>query len=75
MIAAAWEEEEDDDDDDDDVDDVFYNRLRCLVLEYVNEGDTGKHGKTIPIRISTSSNNPIPSQSTARLKIYKNLIL
>lgn len=64
MIAAAWEEEEeDDDDDDDDVDDVFYNRLRCLVLEYVNEGDTGKHGKTIPIRISTSSNG------TARLKI------
>lgn len=41
----------------------FYNRLRCLVLEYVNEGDTGKHGKTIPIRISTSSNG------TARLKI------
>lgn len=50
----------------------FYNRLRCLVLEYVNEGDTGKHGKTIPIRISTSSNNLIPSQSTARLKIQKN---
>lgn len=40
----AWEGD-DDDDDDDDVDDVFYNRLRCLVLEYVNEGDTGKHGK------------------------------
>lgn len=41
-MIVAWEEEEDDDDDDDDV---FYNRLRCLVLEYVNEGDTGKHGK------------------------------
>lgn len=69
-MIVAWEGD-DDDDDDDDVDDVFYNRLRCLVLEYVNEGDTGKHGKTIPIRISTSSNDPIPSQSTARLKIQK----
>lgn len=66
-MIVAWESDEDDDDDD--VDDVFYNRLRCLVLEYVNEGDTGKHGKTIPIRISTSSNDPIPSQSTARLSI------
>lgn len=68
-MIVAWEGDDDDDDDDDVDDDVFYNRLRCLVLEYVNEGDTGKHGKTIPIRISTSSNDPIPSQSTARLEI------
>lgn len=39
----------------------FYNRLRCLVLEYVTTVQA--NGKTIPIRISTSSNG------TARLKI------
>lgn len=71
MIVAAWEEDEDDDDDDDDddvdVDDVFYNRLRCLVLEYVTtDMEVQVNGKTIPIRISTSSNG------TARLKISKN---
>lgn len=65
-MIVAWEGD-DDDDDDDDVDDVFYNRLRCLVLEYVTTVQA--NGKTIPIRISTSSNDPIPSQSTARLKI------
>lgn len=43
----ACEEDDDDDDDDDDVDDVFYNRLRCLVLEYVNEGDTGLQVNTV----------------------------
>lgn len=63
----AWEG----DDDDDDVDDVFYNRLRCLVLEYVNEGDTGKHGKTIPIRISTSSNDPFLRKAPPALKFKK----
>lgn len=68
-MIVAWEED-DDDYDDDDVDDVFYNRLRCLVLEYVTtDMEIQVNGKTIPIRISTSSNDPIPSQSTARLKI------
>lgn len=48
----------------------FYNRLRCLVLEYVTtDKEVQVNGKTIPIRISTSSNDPIPSQSTARLNI------
>lgn len=62
-MVVAWEEE-DGDDDDDDVDDGFYNRLRCLVLEYVTtDMEVQVNGKTIPIRISTSSNG------TARLKI------